>query len=335
MTQRRIPATSATKRGPRAGASASTSPGAAARGDAGPYRIQVAAELCGVPATTLRAWERRYGIPVPRRTAAAYRLYSPEDVALLVRMRDLVAGGTAPAEAARVALATLEANGGRDPEPAADDGIGVAQDRILAAMQRWDATAIDSELTRLAMMLDAQTLFDRLVAPVLREVGRRWEAGEASVAQEHMVSERLELAVRAALRSVDRADGPLVLLACIDHEQHVLGLLGAALRFATNGARTIVLGAMMPPTAVGEAVRSMAPRVVGLSASIDPPSPKALFKAYGKACSRTTWVVGGPAAEGLRDVVEAAGGIVAAGATSTWTHQIRDWLRAPPPRRGT
>jgi MerR family transcriptional regulator, light-induced transcriptional regulator len=299
----------------------------AASSGAGPFRIQAAAELCGIPAATLRAWERRYGVPVPRRTASAYRLYTPEDVELLARMRDLVEEGVAPAEAARVVL------GSRAPvseeEHAPVDGLELAQERILAATQRWDASAIDTELTRLSMLLDAQTLFERVVAPMLVEIGRRWERGEVSIAQEHLLSERLELAVRASLRALERHDGPLVLLACVDFEQHVIGMLGAALRFAASGARTTVLGAMTPPPAIGEAVRSMAPRMVGLSVSVAPPAPKVLFRAYGKACGSTPWVVGGAAAESVRAVVEAAGGVVASGTSSQWSPQIRDWLRSP------
>ena len=66
---------------PRSGATADRGgPGA------GPFRINVAAELCGVPAATLRAWERRYGIPVPRRTPSAYRLYTAEDVEQINRV---------------------------------------------------------------------------------------------------------------------------------------------------------------------------------------------------------------------------------------------------------
>jgi MerR family transcriptional regulator, light-induced transcriptional regulator len=293
---------------------------------AGPFRIQVAAELSGIPAATLRAWERRYGVPVPRRTASAYRLYTPEDVELLRRMRDLVDDGVSPAEAARVVLGS--------PAPVSDDehvpvdGLELAQGRILAATQRWDASSIDSELTRLSMLLDAQTLFERVVAPVLAEVGERWERGEMSIAQEHLLSERLELAVRASLRGLERTDGPVVLLACVDLEQHVLGLLGAALRFAQSGARIVVLGAMTPPAALADAVRSMAPRLVGLSACLSPAGGKALFRAYAKACGATPWVVGGAAAEAQRGAVEAAGGSVAVGPSSVWSPQIRDWLRS-------
>jgi len=284
--------------------------------------------MCGIAPATLRAWERRYGVPVPRRTASAYRLYTVEDVELLARMRVLVEEGVAPAEAARVVLASAPPMAGDEPS-APIDGLALAQARILAATQRWDAATIDNELTRLSMLLDAQTLYERVVSPMLAELGRRWERGELSIAQEHLLSERVELAVRASLRSLEREEGPLVLLACVDLEQHVLGLLGAALRFAASGARTVLLGAMTPPAAVADAVRSMAPRLVGLSVSVAPSGARALFRAYGKSCGATAWVVGGAACEAVRDEVEAAGGIVASGSSSQWNAQIRDWLRSP------
>lgn len=292
---------------------------------AGPFRINVAAELSGVPAATLRAWERRYGVPVPRRTAAAYRLYTAEDVELVQRMRDLVSEGVSPAEAARVVLSS--APDAAAVEPGLVDGLELARSRLLAATHRWDVVAIDAEVTRVSMLLDAQTFYERVVSPVLVELGERWERGEITVAQEHMLSDRLELAVRASLRALERADGPVVLLACVDAEQHVIGLLGAALRFALNGARTVVLGAMTPAEAIADAVRNMAPALVGLSLAMVPESPRPFFRAYGKACGSTTWVVGGAAAEAVRAAVEAAGGSVALGSSSDWSGYVREWLR--------
>ena len=283
--------------------------------------------MCGIPATTLRAWERRYGIPVPLRTAAAYRLYTAEDVELLVRMRKRVERGIAPAEAARALRGS--ALGAPGDEPVSLDGPELAQQRILAATLRWDAGGIDLELTRLSMLLDAQTLYEKVVSPLTVEVGRRWERGELSIGQEHLLMERLELAVRASLRTLERQEGPLVLLACVGAEQHVLGMLGAALRFAASGARTVTLGARTPPSAVTEAVSRMRPRMVGLSVSVQPARARTLFRAYGAACGTTPWVVGGAAAESSRAAVEAAGGIVAAGAGSQWSAQIRGWLRSP------
>ncbi|MBX4365223.1 MerR family DNA-binding transcriptional regulator, partial [Mycobacterium tuberculosis] len=41
-----------------------------------PYSIGEFARLCGINATTLRAWQRRYGLLKPLRTDGGHRLYS-------------------------------------------------------------------------------------------------------------------------------------------------------------------------------------------------------------------------------------------------------------------
>ena len=55
----------------------------------GKYRIQTVAEMTGVPASTLRTWEQRYGFPTPDRTASAYRVYSDDDIREIMRVREL------------------------------------------------------------------------------------------------------------------------------------------------------------------------------------------------------------------------------------------------------
>lgn len=300
---------------------------------AGPYRIQIAAELCGVLPATLRAWERRYGVPIPRRTASAYRLYSADDVELIRRMRELVEGGVSPAEAARSVLASAAPIAGNDTAPTsaarASDGLELARARLILATQRYDAIAIDAELTRLSLLLDAQTLYEKVLGPVIVEVGQRWHAGTISIAQEHLLSERIETTLRAALRTLERPDGPVALLACVEAESHVLGLLGAALRFASSGARVVTLGAVTPPSAIADAVATMGPRVIGLSVATMPKNPRPLFKAYAKACGSVPWVVGGTSATSVEDDVREAGGLVARGSATEWQGQVRDWLRGP------
>lgn len=295
----------------------------------GPYRIQAAADLLGIPAATLRAWERRYGVPTPQRTASAYRLYTTEDIALLRRMHELVTSGVAASDAARTVLAsTIEPHAGLVGAPIERDPFELARQRILAAIQRWDGDAIDTELTRLLYLADAQTLYTRILAPVLVEIGERWKRGELSVAQEHLLSEKIELTLRAALRTLDRREGPLAVVACVEGEEHVLGLLGAAIRLAASGWRVTVLGASTPAAAVSDAVRSLAPRLVGLSVTRAPDNAKAFFKAYAKAIGSTPWVVGGAAVDDVAPAVVAAGGSIAPEPGAAWNVQMRDWLRA-------
>src|SRR5579885_2828091 len=76
---------------------------------AGGYPIGVVATLTGLPVDVIRAWERRYGVPRPARTAGGHRLYSPRDVALLRRAAALRAEGHATATAC--AQARVEAAG--------------------------------------------------------------------------------------------------------------------------------------------------------------------------------------------------------------------------------
>ena len=76
-----------------------------------------------------------------------------------------------------------------------------------------------------------------VLSPLLVEVGKRWEL--LSVAQEHLLSEKIEHLLRAQLCALDPREGPLVLAACVDREDHVLGLLDVALRFARRPSRCL------------------------------------------------------------------------------------------------
>ncbi len=57
------------------------------------YSIGEFARLCGIPATTLRAWQRRYGLLKPMRTEGGHRLYSDDDIQLALNILDWVKKG--------------------------------------------------------------------------------------------------------------------------------------------------------------------------------------------------------------------------------------------------
>ena len=57
------------------------------------YEIHEVAELTGLAAARLRAWERRYEVVRPRRMPNGYRSYSSDQVALLRAFAHLIEGG--------------------------------------------------------------------------------------------------------------------------------------------------------------------------------------------------------------------------------------------------
>jgi MerR family transcriptional regulator, light-induced transcriptional regulator len=267
-------------------------------------------QLTGISTATLRAWERRYGVPTPARTASAYRVYSEGDVALVRRMSDLVKQGVAAAEAARSVLASSER---ALPTPSDElDPFASASERIVEATVRFDPDGLELEAKRVLALGPGLLIFDRAIGPALRRIGDLWHEGVITVAQEHLASQVLLGTLIDLLRLSQPADSSRrVALACFAEEDHVLGLYGAALRFASWGFKTMIIGARTPPSAIARVVESLEPDVIALSVTVIP-SPshgRELVDGYADACRATPWIVGGAAAESLRPWIEARGGI--------------------------
>lgn len=275
----------------------------------GKYRIQTVAEMTGVPAATLRAWERRYGIPSPERSSSAYRLFSDHDVASIRKLKELCDAGMAPAEAARVVLRVVEASN----TPVDGDPFRRGCEAILRAIADFDPEGLETAVRGAMFLGSASTVYHRVLAPTMRAVGDRWHQGTFSIAQEHMASEVLLGAARDMLRLVTPpTSAPEALVACVADDDHTLPLYGVAFGLVQSGLRPVVLGARTPPSAIRHAVESIQPALVGLSVTISLPAHRAreLVDDYAEAARGVLWIVGGSGSESLRSQVEASGGMV-------------------------
>jgi DNA-binding transcriptional MerR regulator len=82
------------------------------------FSIGAVARVIGIPVTTLRTWEDRYGVVVPERSAGGHRLYTRQQLEWLRFLRDRVTAGLSAADAHRVLRDRLQA--GVALTPAAD-----------------------------------------------------------------------------------------------------------------------------------------------------------------------------------------------------------------------
>lgn len=296
----------------------------------GKYRIQTVAEMTGVPAATLRAWERRYGIPVPERSTSSYRLFSEHDVASIRRLKELCDGGMAPAEAAKLVARIEEASN----TPVEGDPYSRACEAILRAVTDFDPQALELAVRSAMFLGSATTVYTRVLAPVMREVGDGWHGGTLSVAQEHMTSEMLGSVARDMLRLLDpQPDARPAIVACFADEEHALPLYGVAFTLIQAGLSPLVLGARTPPSAIRHAVESIQPAVVALSVTVAPPAYRSreLVDEYAEAVGNVPWIMGGAGVEDLRELVEQAGGIVVAGRSLDELRGVLERLREHPP----
>lgn len=81
------------------------------------YNVKAAAQRAGLSPITLRAWERRYGLPAPQRNSHGYRLYSEYDLRTLRWLKAQLETGLSISRATGW-LAELRA-AGQDPAHAA------------------------------------------------------------------------------------------------------------------------------------------------------------------------------------------------------------------------
>ena len=285
--------------------------GARAPDGKGRYRINVVAEMTGVSAATLRAWERRYGFPVPSRTESSYRIYTDHDVSLIRRMQELCAEGLSPAEAASALLAEPDV---RAVPVDGEDPFVPFRRRIVDAVDAFDPVALERAVEAAMVLGPATTIFDNVFGPAMWEIGVRWERGTLSVAQEHLATQVLESTARKLLDLVQPQTGRRVLLACFADEEHSFPLYGVALHLASWGFSVVLLGPRTPPDAIAHAVRALDPVLVGLSVTVAPrlSDARSLVESYASACGDLPWLVGGPGAAKLHALVEERGGIVVA-----------------------
>jgi len=269
------------------------------------HRIGEVASRTGLSEHVIRAWERRYRVLSPERTAGRYRLYTDDDVRLLRRLRKLTEQGVPISEAVRLATETRAATPPPEEPTAANssdgDRVRSWQHAILAAAEHLDQRGVESVLDQALAALPPLLVYDRLMVGVEREVGDRWHAGRLGIAEEHLVSQAIrERLVRLAHAAPAAGARRHALCACFPDDEHEIGLLGAALRFRESGFRVTYLGARTPPADLVRAARALRPDVVALSCVCDPGATvvRRVLREVAEGLARgTRLVVGGRGAE--------------------------------------
>jgi MerR family transcriptional regulator, light-induced transcriptional regulator len=247
------------------------------------YNTRAVVQRTGVPADTFRAWERRYGLPSPNRSAGNQRLYSERDVAVIGWLRDQTKVGLTISQA--VALYRVEENGatpretsgivatsrsGGEVGTAVPGRLGEFRDRVAAALTGFDGEGADRVVEDAMALIAVHDVCLHVLEAALVEVGERWRRGEVGVGAEHFAScfVMRKLAALFNLSQPQSGRGPIV-AACVEGELHEIGLLLTSLFLSRHGFKIVYLGANLPLVDLVAVVRQVQPPLVLLSATVE------------------------------------------------------------------
>jgi methanogenic corrinoid protein MtbC1 len=204
----------------------------------------------GLSADVIRVWERRYGFPVPVRLASGHRRYRREDLHQLRLMAEAVAQGHRPSVVTRSGEAALK----RMLVPAANPLV----EALFAAVMAMDTDGMRLQLRMALADLGWKPFLQQAVSPLLDRVGMAWADGSIGIHHEHLVTEVLEDFLRELrLECRTLPSRGRVLLCTLPGERHRLGLLMAALAYASQGTRTELLGVDLPVASIAQAARTL------------------------------------------------------------------------------
>ena len=242
------------------------------------FPIRTLAEKTTVGTSTLRAWERRYGLLHPERTPKGHRLYSETDVQRVLKIMDLLNDGHAFPKIAEI-LSVKDGNsstdtiikltGEKDRDQLSMSSIwdGFIQD-TLAATHDFNIERIDSIYNEASSLYPVDMVTDRLIQPTIKILGEAWETfPERGIAEEHFYTSWLKNRLGARFHhAYSHARGARIICACVPGSYHEIGLMLFSLSALARGYRVLYFGADLPFNQLNYITQRSAAKAVVLSA---------------------------------------------------------------------
>ncbi len=245
------------------------------------YNTLAVVQRTGVPADTFRAWERRYGIPQPNRTAGNQRRYSDQDIATIAWLRDQTSSGLNISQAVDLfrqrdlTTPDVEVRSSYDQALPADNRLGHFVHAIADALIAFDGAQASRVLEDALALLPVEQVCLEILQPVLYEIGRKWEAQEIGISAEHFATSFIIRRLGALYNQAEQVPGRgVILAACPEGELHEAGLLLTSLILTRRGMNILYLGPNLPTDDLIATVQRLKPELVLLSASTAPSAEK-------------------------------------------------------------
>jgi MerR family transcriptional regulator, light-induced transcriptional regulator len=190
------------------------------------YSIRDLENFTNIKAHTLRIWEQRYKLLVPKRTHSNIRYYSDKDLKKILNISLLYSNGWKISKIAQMSeqeiigcAANLLLSGERQAADHVDDFVKQIVDL--------DEEQIVSRLQHLGGDIGMERLYDEILVPLLKRIGDLWQVEAINVSHEHFFSNILREFIILETTKLPVPKKPIAKIVLFLHEgeQHELSLL--------------------------------------------------------------------------------------------------------------
>ena len=211
------------------------------------YFIKDIENITGIKAYTLRIWEQRYGMLVPKRTETNIRYYEEADLKYMMNIAILNANGIKISriaqmdrdEVQRKTLSISENNSGQQSQIST----------LTSAMFDFDEREFNKTLSINILQLGMEQTTTQIIFPFLQHLGVMWLSGTIHIAHEHFITNLIKQRIFVAidqLNIIPNANAKKFLLFLPNGENHELSLLLASYLLRANGKNVLYLGTSTP-----------------------------------------------------------------------------------------
>lgn len=211
------------------------------------YSIKDIEIMSGIKAHTIRMWERRFGLVIPKRTDTNIRYYSDEDLRNILNISILNQSGLKISKIAKYSKEELR-------EKVANllnssNKYANVIDTMLISLLEIDESAFNKSFTNALQEYGFEKLIENIMFPFLERIGILWQTDTIKPAQEHFVVNLL----RQKIINVIETETPYkenekhkIIFFLPEGELHEIGLLYHSYIARKEGFEVVYLGASVP-----------------------------------------------------------------------------------------
>lgn len=211
------------------------------------YTIKDIEKMSGIKAHTIRIWEKRYGLVIPKRTNTNIRYYSDEELRELLNISILNKNGLKISKIAKL-----------NKEEIAEEVLKLLDssqkfehivDEMLLSMLEIDEFALDNAFNKAWKEYGFERMIEEIIFPLLERIGILWQANVIKPAQERFLTNILRHNFIVAIEKeapLKKNENNRIIFFLPEGELHEFGLLFYSYIARERGYEVIYLGASIP-----------------------------------------------------------------------------------------